>query len=393
MSMIEDHGYDTMASRKSIIMKPDEIASLRLANQRLAGSGFRSPRDLVAWMGAMQAQDYGMAKWAIGLRLRGAKIDTVQGALDRGEIIRTHLLRPTWHLVAAEDYAWMLELTAPRIRAATRSRHRQLGLTDAVIARSEVIFGRLMRGGKHASRATLIAALGKAGIATDENRASHIFLCAELDGVLCSGPDVSGRPTYALRAERIPAAKSLPRDEALAMLAKRYFMSRGPATLQDFVWWSGLTAGEAKRALESVRGGLEPATADSGVCWSGEASAPPAASRRGSAHLLPAFDEYILGYRDRSAALSANAQRKTISSNGMFWPVVLIDGRAAGLWKRTIKNDTVVIEVDLFERLSRAAKAHIEKAAGRFGSFLGKTPSVRFPADPPAKRKSRIARS
>jgi hypothetical protein len=374
-------------------MKPSDIALLRLASQGIAESVFRSPRDVVARMGAMQAQDYEMAKWAVGLRLTGAKIDSVRAAIDRGEIIRTHLLRPTWHLVAAEDYAWMLDLTAPRIRAGMRSRDRQLELTDAVIRRSEAIIVKLLRGGNHAPREALIAALDRAGIATGENRASHIFLRAELNGVLCSGADRSGRPTFALRAERVALTKSFPRDEALAALAKRYFAGHGPATLKDFVWWSGLAAGEAKRALESVKGELESASSGERVYWSGGAVAPSVAAKRGSAHLLPAFDEFLIGYRDRSAALSPEARGRAISSNGIFWPVVLVDGRAAGLWKRTVKPDALVVELDLFDSPSRKTRALIESAAERLGRFLGKDAEVIFPVDTPIRRKSHTGRS
>jgi len=361
-------------------MKSKDIAALRLASQRLSESKLKTPGDVVAWMGAMQAQDYEMAKWAVGIRLPGVTVGCVQAAIDRGDIIRTHLLRPTWHLVAADDYGWLLDLTAPRIKAAMRSRHRQLGLTEAVIAKSESIFVKLMRGGRHASRRVLIAALSKAGIATDENRASHIFAWAELDGVLCSGPDVSGRPTYALRSERVPIAKSLARDVALAALAKRYFISRGPATLQDFVWWSGLAAGEAKQALETIKGELDSTEIGARTYWSGGSSAPYAAARPVSALLLPAYDEFLLGYRDRSAVLSEEARKKAISSNGLFWPVVLIDGRAAGLWKRTMKKGSVHIEPDLFEALSRGTRARIESAAERYGRFLGKDAEVFYKA-------------
>jgi hypothetical protein len=373
-------------------MKSKDIAAFRLASQRLSESKLETPGDVVAWMGAIQAQDYEMAKWAVGLRLPGATVGCVQAAIDRGDIIRTHLLRPTWHLVASDDYAWLLELTAPRIRAAMRSRHRQLELTEAVIAKSEAIFVKQMRGGKHASRRVLIAALGEAGIATDENRASHIFLLAELDGVLCSGQDVSGRPTYALRPERVPIAKSLPRDGALAVLAKRYFISRGPATLQDFVWWSGLAAGEAKQALESIKGELDSAVVEARTYWSRGPSGPYAA-RPVSALLLPAYDEFLLGYRDRSAVLSEEARTKAISSNGLFWPVVLIDGRAAGLWKRTAKKDAVAVDVDLFERPRRETKDSIEAAAARYGRFLGKRVEAGSSADFSVRRISHTGRS
>jgi hypothetical protein len=361
----------TSASGSSAV-KSIDIAAFRLENQRLSESKLKTPGDVVARMGAMQAQDYEMAKWAIGLRLPGATIGRVQAALDRGEIIRTHLLRPTWHFVAAADYAWMLGLTGPRIRAVLRSRHRRMALTDAVIARSEAIFARVMGSGKFAGREALLAALEKAGIATGGNRGWHIFLRAELDGILCSGPDISGRWTYALSADRVPITKSLPKGEALAALAKRYFASRGPATLQDFVWWSGLAAGEAKQALESVKDELDSAEIGERIYWSGDSGAPPA-KKRGSAHLLPAYDEFLIGYRDRSPALSVDARKTAISSNGFFRPVILVDGRAAGIWKRTINGDDILVEASLFRTFGKDDRRLVETAVRKYGRFLGKT--------------------
>jgi hypothetical protein len=352
-------------------MNRNDIASLRLVSQRIGGRGLRSAKEVVAWMGAMQAQDYAMAKWAVGLRMPDSTIGTVERAIDRGEILRTHLLRPTWHFVAADDFSWMLALTAPRIKASLASRHRQLGLSEAVISKSEAAIGQAMRGGKHLTRAELIAALEEAGIATGENRASHIFSRAELDGILCSGAAKGGRQTYALCARRVREAASLTRDEALAALATRYFSSRGPATLRDFVWWSGLPVADAKSALEMVRRDFSSETVDARVYWfmdarSGRASGPE------SAYLLPAFDELLIGYNDRSASLPLENRAKSVSNNGMFSPIVVEGGQVTGTWKRAFKADKTVVEIKLFGQSRRAARGALERAAERFGRFVDK---------------------
>lgn len=372
-------------------MNRNDIASLRLVNQRLEGARLTSIKDTVAWMGAIQAQDYAMAKWAIGVRLPGSTDDAVETAVERGEILRTHLLRPTWHIVSADDYSWLLELTAPRIKASLTSRHRELGLSEAVISKSEAVLEKALRGGKHLGREELIAGLGDAGIATDGNRASHIFSRAELDGILCSGATKSGRRTYALCAGRVPNAKPRAREEALAVLAKRYFTSRGPATLRDFIWWSGLSAVDAKRALEMAKPDLRPETIDSAAYWfagaragravagrkaaeresAGPGSAGRAASRE-SVHLLPAFDELLIGYNDRSASLPLEHRRPCVFSYGIFRPIVVVNGQVKGTWRRTFKGARVLVEIKLFERPHKSTAGALERAAGRFGHFIGR---------------------
>jgi hypothetical protein len=228
----------------------------------------------------------------------------------------------------------------------------------------------------HLTREELIAKLGEAGIATDENRASHLFLRAELDGVLCSGATKGGRPTYALCAERLPNAKSLAQEEALAALAGRYFTSRGPATLQDFVWWSGLSVADTRRALEMAKPELRSASIDSLTYWFVDSRSGPAAGRepgrRESVHLLPAFDELLIGYKDRRASLPFENRRESVSNNGIFRPIVVENGQVKGTWKRTFNGDKVLLEISLFEKPRKSATGAFERAARRFGRFIEK---------------------
>ncbi|MCO6449424.1 MAG: AlkZ family DNA glycosylase [Caldilineales bacterium] len=354
-----------------------DIAPKRLAQQHIAGTTLTTPREIVGWMGAMQAQDFAMAKWAIGVRLPHATELEINAALNKGDILRTHVLRPTWHFVAADDIHWMLELTAPHIKAGLRSRHKQLGLSGDVVAKSARVIEAALKDAQSLTREALIAQLNQAQIATDENRASHLFMLAELDGIICSGPMKNGKQTYALLAERVPQATPLPRDEALAKLARTYFRSHGPATVQDFIWWSGLSAGDARSALELVQAELDSETIESHTYWFADSL-----SLRGreieSTHLLPAYDEFVISYRDRSAALPHENHKRAVSSNGVFWPTIAIDAQVEGVWKRTIRTKKVEIELDFFHPPRSGVEDLIEQSALRYGRFVQKEVEVKY---------------
>jgi hypothetical protein len=320
-------------------------------------------------MGAMQAQDYAMAKWAIGVRLPGSTDRAIEAALDAGEIIRTHLLRPTWHFASADDIYWMLELTAPRIKAGLKSRHIELGLDETIVRKSNAIIEKALRGGKHLTREELVAQLGKAKIPTDDNRASHLLSRAELDGVVCSGATKGGKQTYALLEDRVPKTKAVTKEEALAKLALKYFASHGPATVQDFAWWSGLSVSDARRALEMVKGRLISETIHTQTLWFAD---DISTTDTESVYLLPAFDEFIISYKDRSAAIPVENRIKAVSNNGIFRPVVVVNGQVMGIWKRTIKKSVVIVETELFRPPDKTTKSLIEKAAMHYGHFLEK---------------------
>jgi hypothetical protein len=229
------------------------IADIRLASQQIVATKCKTAKEVVAWMGAMQAQDYNMAKWAIGLRLPASMDEIIQETINSGEVLRTHILRPTWHFVAAEDIYWMLGLTAPQMKTLQRSRHKELGLTEKILAKSNSIIAKALSGGKHLSREELMALLEKSRIDTGNQKSYHLMHVAELNGVVCSGKINEKKQTYALLEERVQKPKSLTREEALARLAQKYFTSHCPATLQDFTWWSGLSAIDARHALEMVK--------------------------------------------------------------------------------------------------------------------------------------------
>src|SRR3984893_1871582 len=233
-------------------MLDEQILRLRLANQHLAQPRATDPRAMIAHLGAVQSQDYPAALWALGLRLANVTRAALECAFNSGAILRTHVLRPTWHFVTPEDIRWMLALTAPRIKRAMASRDRELGLNDELVAQTNTVIARALEGGNQLTRPEIGAELQAAGIATtDGSVLSHLVSHAELDGVVCSGAVRGKQHTHALLEERVPRAPVLERAEAVAELACRYFASHGPATLTDFAWWSGLTVADGRRGLEA----------------------------------------------------------------------------------------------------------------------------------------------
>ena len=350
-------------------MKSSDLAQLRLVNQRLSTSD-RKIKSLVAYMGAMQAQDPLMCRWAVGIRIPGCTEQDVVNAISKGEIIRTHVLRPTWHLVAPEDLRWMLAITAPRIISNMKARLKELELTEAIFRKSNKLLEKELGKGASLSRDELQPFFERAKIPTDLNRLSHLLFRAELEGLICSGETPKGRHTYSLFDNRIPATKAIDKEEAYARLAERYFISHGPATLVDFTWWSGLSAGEAKKGLEAVRKDFSSYTVKDQTYWFRETKAVNKENE--GVFLLPAYDEFIISYKDRSAVLDKEHMSRSISMNGIFKPVVVVKGRVAGLWKRSIVKDTVKIEIELFSKTSDQLKKRLQKSADEYGAFLGK---------------------
>ncbi len=342
----------------------------RLGNQRLTRTRFRTPGDVVAWLGAAQAQDYAGAKWGIGLRANGVTDADVEQAFNEGHILRTHVMRPTWHFVTPADIRWMQDLTAPRVHAASAHAYRKLGLTEKIRARSRAVIERALEGGTHLTRAELGTALRRARIPADGMRLAYLMMVAELDQVICSGPRRGNQSTYALLAERAPHARTLSPDEALAELTRRYFTSHGPATIKDFVWWSGLTVRQAKAGIEMVRPSIANEVVGELTYWfePRRSAAAPAAS---AAFLLPNYDEYLIAYKDRGHVVGTpRTRRLDPESRDAFAHLMVIDGQFAGIWRRTLKADAIHVETVPYRRLSRADGREIAAAAERYGRFM-----------------------
>lgn len=346
------------------------IAKMRSAAQEIGGGSSRSAGEVVARMGAVQAQDYAMAKWAVGIRLPGSADTGIESALDKGEIIRTHILRPTWHLVAATDIRWMLALSAPHVKARVAPQNRALELNESLFKRSNDIIRRSLEGEKQLTRAELMVVLEEQGINTSGNRAAHIMFSAELDGVVCNGARRGKQFTYALLDERVPPGRALPREEALALLAGRYFASHGPATMQDFAWWSGLPVKDIRHAIDTILPALASEKHGEQIFYH-SITAAPAPARSSQVHLLPAFDEYLIGYQDRSPSLPPSLFREVFTLNGIFKPVIVQNGKVIGTWKRTMSREKVMIGLTSFGKFSKTTLQGIASAAARYGRFLG----------------------
>jgi hypothetical protein len=279
-------------------------------------------------------------------------------------------MRPTWHFVAPGDIRWMLELTAPRVQAIAAFRHRQLKLDNDIFSKSEKALSKALSGGKQLMRTDVAEVLQQAGIATDEQRFVHIMMELELRGLVCSGGRQGKQFTYTLLDERIPHTKAITRDEALAKLAERYFTAHGPATLQDFVWWSGLTVADSKSGLEMIKDKLTSQAADRNIYWFAEQSYPTK-TKSSAAFLLPNYDEYIVSYKDRSASIDTKHINKADPRGTIFNNTLIIHGRIAGIWKHTFKKDAVVLDMITFAPLSKVNSSALNTAAKRYAKFLG----------------------
>lgn len=309
-------------------MNTTDIARLRLYNQQIVSARLNKPEEVAAWLGGMQGQDYAGVKWSFSLRLPNATDADIEQAIAGRTIIRTWPMRGTLHFVAAADVRWLLDLLAPRNIAGSARRHKQLELDEATFTRCKDIFINALHGGRQLTRDNLYKLLEDAGISINSQRGYHILWRSALDGIICFSAQRGRQQTFALLDEWAPDAVKLPRDEALAELAKRYFNSRGPATLQDYIWWSGLTAADARTGLEMIKTQLEQKNVDGQIYWlSKDISVPLHAS--GVAHALPGFDEYLLGYKDRSAVLdTANAAKVCPGGNGMFASTIAVDRKS-----------------------------------------------------------------
>lgn len=353
-------------------MDQSVLSQSRLQNQQVLNPEYTTADELLHWMGAMQAQDYEMSKWALGVRLPGATVNSIERAIAKGEIIRTHILRPTWHYVAARDIRWIMELTAPRIRVAIRSRQKQLSLTKDSIQKSNRVIEEALSRNDRMTRSELVELLESAGLRNEDNRASHLLIAAELDCVICSGPSIEKNYTYTLFDKRIPPSPGINKDEALARLAKIYFQSHGPATLDDFAWWSGLTKIGAKKALNFIKSNLISEEIDSQIYWFFD-PVNSSIQTDESVQLLPAYDEFLISYKNRNASIRVKDKEKAILNNGIFRPIIVVNGEVVGIWKRSIQKKTVLIESEFFNNPSKRTLILVEKAAKYFAAFLKKS--------------------
>lgn len=347
-----------------------DIACQRLVAQQIAGPRFDQARDVVRWMGALQGQDYRQALWAVGLRTGTATAATVEQAIEDREILFTWPMRGTLHVVPAEDAKWMIGLTATRQLAGDRRRQEQLGLDEAMLSRSRQLIEAALTGGKRRTRSELMRLLDDNGISTASQRGYHILYYLALREVICLGPLAGKEQTFVLLDEWVPKPRRLGREDALAELSRRYFTSHGPATLPDFARWTGLTLTESRRGLELVKNELASVTVDGEAYWQGESSPATGRADPPAAHLLPGFDEYLLGYKNRDAVLPPEHANKIVpGGNGVFKPIIVVGGDVVGTWKRAVKKQGVEITVTPFAHLAVPTET-VAEAAQRYAAFL-----------------------
>ena len=348
---------------------PPSLTARRLRAHGIGPSIAASPADAVRHMAAMQAQDYHAVLWAVGLRTGNATQADVEDTVACGDLVRTWPMRGTLHLLARDDVRWMVALLAPRVQAANATRLvRAFGFDAPTLARGRTLVEQILADGAPVMRATVYARLEAAGFASGGQRGLHLLNWLAHESVVCQGPREGKQPTFVLMDAWVPTRAPLDRDEALHRLALRYLQGHGPATVADLAWWSGLTQKDAQRALALAAAELEQET-DEGTTWWWR-SDTPASSRSRVIHLLPAFDEYLIGYRDRSPVLDAVHARRVFSVNGLVAPTVIVDGRVVATWKRGSTADGD-IALDPLRELEDDEHAGILRAAQRWRRFLG----------------------
>jgi Winged helix DNA-binding domain len=351
-------------------MTEADIVRFRLVSQKIAASRCKDPAQVVSSLGAMQAQDYLGTLWAIGLRLPGATEKDVERAIADRTILRTWPLRSTLHFTVAADVHWLLELTAPRILSTASLRFERYGLDTAVLARIRKLLVKTLQGSQQLTRDEIYAVLERARISVEGQRGYHILWRMGVDRIICFGTRRGKQPTFTLLEEWAPRDRKLDRDTALAELTRRYFVGHGPATLQDFVWWSGLKVSDAKAGLAMAKSRLESLNLNDQVYWLSPET-PSLSKAAPMVYLLPGFDEYLLGYRDRSASLDPACRQKVqAGANGIFLGTIVVNGRVIGTWKRELRKNAARVTTSFFRPLTQAEAGALEKAIGRYCEFL-----------------------
>ncbi len=359
-------------------MTHNDILQYRLANQCISDTHEmkakpRTVQGMLSHMGAMQAQDYAMATWAVGLRLPGTKQKDIGQAIANGEIIRTHILRPTWHFVSAHNARWMMHLAAPYLKRTSLSQLRQLELDDTVFAKTNSIIEKMLGNGEELTREEIATEISKNGIVCNPMRMVQIMFRAEIDMVVCNGSPRGRQQTYSLFDARVPFLPPISREEAIARLTKTYFASHGPASVHDFAWWSGLTLKDIRMGLEMVKDSLNSAFVEASEYWFQE-PLPNLPPERPTASAIPAFDEYGVSYKDRSFLIKKEQISRFVTSNGVFNPIIVVDGSIVGVWKREVKKQHVHIMPEFFpgafEHLHPTEQEQIAKAFQKYADFL-----------------------
>ncbi len=347
-------------------MTNNELPALRLQNQKIIHSNLKTPHDVVAWLGAVQSQDLVASLHAIGLRIPGSTEPEIETAIAQRTIVRTWPMRSTIHLLPAEDALWITRLLGPRQNKKGASIYRKLTLTDSILGQAGEVLRECLAATPK-DRAEIYAALEKAGIATNEGKGLHIIKYWGQEGLLCIAPRSGKQHTFALLETWVKHNPIASSEEGFSILAERYFRSHGPATLKDFMWWTGATKTEASKGLDSVRHLFNTQTIDGQEYFFSPITNLPTLDKN-KAILLPAFDEYTIAYADRSAVIDTEDMKKVYYGIN---PNIVINGQVVGTWKRVFKGRTAHITPFPFTQFSATQLDEIGKAAQQYEAFTG----------------------
>ena len=353
-------------------MNTSDILNIRLYNQLLSVHNIKEPQEIVAHMGAMQSQSLDLAKWAIGVRLENKTLKDIDEALNTGKIIRTHILRPTWHFVSADDIHWMLDLSSPRLKPVYQSYARMRQIDEKLIYRTIPVLVKKLEGNKHLTKQEITDTLASEKIIIDDiNVLNQIIHHAEMEGLVVNGCLKGKQQTFTLLEELAPRKESITKEEALERLARKFFTSHAPATIQDFAWWSGLSLTECKLALEFIKPDFICETINSRNFWMKNDISIPAANEN-SALLLPPFDEFVVSYKDRSELIEDIHYGKVMTKNGLFSPTAMLNGEIVGSWKKNVQNGIQKVDLSFFEKTSKKGQDLFLPEVKRVETFYSK---------------------
>lgn len=352
-------------------MTTAELLNIRLYNQLLSTHELKKPSEIVSWMGAMQSQALEMAKWAIGARLDNKVVKDIEEGLNTGEIIRTHILRPTWHFVSAEDIHWIFDLSNPRLKSVYQSYCRMSGADESTVNRAVPVLEKVLTDGKHLTKEEISDALQTQNLTLDSTHLNMALCYAEMEGLVVNGKLRGSKQTFTLLQEWAPRKAALSKEEALERLARKYFTSHGPATVHDFVWWSGLSVTECRQGVEAIKADFICETINGRDFWMKNIIKVPSAGED-SALLLPPFDEFVVSYKDRSEIIEAGHHGKVMTKNGIFSPTVMLNGEIIGSWKKIAKKGLPKVELSFFEKTSKTKQELFKSGIERVEAFYAK---------------------
>lgn len=348
-----------------------DVRNCRLVNQLVAKPADIKPAELVSRMGAVQAQEFVMARWALGLRIKGINDVDVLSDFNNGKIIRTHILRPTWHWVAPQDLKWMLKLSGPRVQAFNAFMYRKMGLDNKKLNKCANIITKLLEEKQYRTRTDIKNELAKHKLTGDTVWLSCAVMYAELEALICSGPRAGKQFTYALVDERIKKHDEFEGDDALYELTKRYFTMRGPATVHDYAWWSGLTIAQCKKGISMLTAEFKQTDIDGTNYIYPKTVVPNNMDKLQTTYLMPDYDEYGISYKNRRALSDSRINQKTMKDNSNMWSHWLVlNGMIAGTWERIEEKDKVSAKVNPLVKVSKKDDSQIKQAVKKYEKFF-----------------------